>query len=58
MNIITPELSRNLSKIPSFVCVYWNETLKDWDTRGVKTVYELGDEFVNCETDHLTDFAI
>ena len=42
----------------SFVCKYWDEKNSTWSTHGVKSIKSETDNFITCNTSHLSDFAI
>ena len=40
------------------VCQFWDEVVRAWSTEGCFTLQSENDDFVKCECNHLTNFAL
>ncbi|KAK2508038.1 hypothetical protein MC885_016358 [Smutsia gigantea] len=55
--IFSPKYNQQEFQLHSYACVYWNFSMKDWDTYGCQKVSST-DKFLNCSCNHTTNFAV
>ncbi|ELK08546.1 adhesion G-protein coupled receptor G7 [Pteropus alecto] len=55
--VFRPQYNAKEFQLHSYACVYWNFSMKDWDTNGC---YKRGsdNEFLRCYCTHTTNFAV
>ncbi|XP_011354037.1 adhesion G-protein coupled receptor G7 [Pteropus vampyrus] len=55
--VFRPQHNAKEFQLHSYACVYWNFSMKDWDTNGC---YKRGsnNEFLRCYCTHTTNFAV
>ncbi|XP_043748712.1 adhesion G-protein coupled receptor G7 isoform X1 [Cervus elaphus] len=55
--VFNPRYNRTEFQLHSYACVYWNFSMKDWDTHGC---HKRGatDGFLYCYCNHTTNFAV
>ncbi|XP_031219986.1 adhesion G-protein coupled receptor G7 isoform X1 [Mastomys coucha] len=55
--VFNPTYDKREFQLHSYACVYWNFSIKDWDTFGCqKTMNTTG--FLGCQCNHTTNFAV
>ncbi|XP_010840259.1 PREDICTED: probable G-protein coupled receptor 128 [Bison bison bison] len=55
--VFNPRYNRTEFQLHSYACVYWNFSMKDWDTHGCHK-QEGTDGFLHCHCNHTTNFAV
>uniref|UniRef100_F6UHE2 Adhesion G protein-coupled receptor G7 n=1 Tax=Monodelphis domestica TaxID=13616 RepID=F6UHE2_MONDO len=45
-------------QLQSYACVFWNFTKDDWDTSGCKKKPQNNSQFLGCQCNHTTNFAV
>ncbi|KAM9089887.1 LOW QUALITY PROTEIN: adhesion G-protein coupled receptor G7 [Megaptera novaeangliae] len=55
--VFSPRYNEKELQLHSYACVYWNFSLKDWDTHGCHKEGVI-DGFLRCRCNHTTNFAV
>uniref|UniRef100_A0AAA9SS11 Adhesion G-protein coupled receptor G7 n=1 Tax=Bos taurus TaxID=9913 RepID=A0AAA9SS11_BOVIN len=55
--VFNPRYNRTEFQLHSYACVYWNFSMKDWDTHGCHK-QKVTDGFLHCHCNHTTNFAV
>ncbi|XP_006058808.4 adhesion G-protein coupled receptor G7 isoform X1 [Bubalus bubalis] len=55
--VFNPRYNRTEFQLHSYACVYWNFSMKDWDTHGCHKQRDT-DGFLRCHCNHTTNFAV
>ncbi|XP_069831936.1 adhesion G protein-coupled receptor F5-like isoform X2 [Dendropsophus ebraccatus] len=55
---INMDFRKNNQSLNNATCVFWNFTLKDWDSSGCQQVQNNDSTKVSCYCDHLTPFSV
>ncbi|XP_031817136.1 adhesion G-protein coupled receptor G7 [Sarcophilus harrisii] len=56
--IFKPRYSESQFLLNSYACVFWNFTKNDWDTSGCKKKPFNSSQFLGCQCNHTTNFAV
>ncbi|XP_036600029.1 adhesion G-protein coupled receptor G7 [Trichosurus vulpecula] len=56
--IFKPKYNESQFQLRSYACVFWNVTKDDWDTYGCKKKPSSNSEFLGCQCNHTTNFAV
>ncbi|XP_074157133.1 adhesion G-protein coupled receptor G7 isoform X2 [Sminthopsis crassicaudata] len=56
--IFKPRYNESQFLLNSYACVFWNFTKDDWDTFGCKKKHINNSEFLGCQCNHTTNFAV
>ncbi|XP_057552398.1 adhesion G-protein coupled receptor G7 [Hippopotamus amphibius kiboko] len=55
--VFSPRYNQKEFQLHSYACVYWNFSMKDWDTHGCHKEGITGG-FLRCRCNHTTNFAV
>ncbi|KAB1283498.1 Adhesion G-protein coupled receptor G7 [Camelus dromedarius] len=55
--VFSPRYNQTEFQLHSYACVYWNFSMKDWDTYGCHKE-GVTDGFLHCRCSHTTNFAV
>nr|XP_006208105.1 adhesion G-protein coupled receptor G7 isoform X1 [Vicugna pacos] len=55
--VFSPRYNQTEFQLHSYACVYWNFSMKDWDTYGCHKK-GVTDRFLHCHCSHTTNFAV
>ncbi|XP_043849419.1 adhesion G-protein coupled receptor G7 [Dromiciops gliroides] len=56
--IFKPKYDKLQFQLRSYACVFWNVTKSDWDTYGCKKKPSNNSQFLGCQCNHTTNFAV
>nr|XP_020855619.1 adhesion G-protein coupled receptor G7 isoform X2 [Phascolarctos cinereus] len=56
--IFKPKYDESQFQLHSYACVFWNTTKDDWDTYGCKKKPHNDSQFLGCQCNHTTSFAV